>query len=1782
MQPPYRGPYDEDDDPDELPPRSPLDLRNSYRNVADAGDRGQRARDDDRPGVTRSGLPVRPGGSAPDKKASDKPDKDKGGGLGLPFRRDKDDSAKNSPPSRSPFGVRGDDLHDTGGGRKLPFGRGGDKKPDKKPSDQKSGGGLGLPVRKGDSDRDRKPGSASAGGKESGGRLGGLFGGKGKDDKQEDRPARPAFGGSPPGGAGRSPGGKPYEEKRGRFGGLLGGKDKDDKKTDDKKSARPGDAPPRRGPFDGLDDERASRGFGSGAPRSGDSPLRSPGSGLPGDRSPAQRSPLGGAPGFGDRDRDRGPLGGPSRSPLGEGGVPRRSPLSPPDDDQDDVVGPMARPAGLGASRPQDRPALGGGLDRTDRFGAGARPGGPPEQRPPQRSPLGGGPDRDEADRPRSGVLPGLPARRGEEKAPSREPAPPGPKASRPTSRALPQTSKAPRIVKHGMDLDRKLDLIGVSLVAFALVVFFAVLPSMSFGLLPPVTGGLTGTINHFLSQLFGWGKIIWPLTSAVIGIWLMMRYFGGQMFDVDFFRVVGAVSLYACALTWLHFFELVNDPAPTVEAFRVISRHVAVELGEGGGWFGHQFYLLLLSQLGDWGAVSVMIAWLVASLMLTFDVSLVELGQFFGAMLAAFNVSPAQRARKREAQATADAATVGVTRPGETGPARPRQMPLAPGAPGAGAEGSAAASADATGARSLPVIRKPSGAGTDVAAPGAPPADKPPATAGEAAKPAADLAKEERGGLFGRKLPGLRRSGAPEAAGSEASEARPPEGGGNALAAAAAAGTGLAAGKLGRFLRRDHAAEDETPAKGAAASPGAAADHAAPAPVTSENGAPDAAPGEPPRRMSGFTLPTRDRPGRPLPFAAPAGEPDDLDDEDDADDTGEPEEAPDTPGATDTELAANAPRRPLRAAVDETPPGGLAIRPSQRVEPVSDAPSAGPEADAARSLPFANPYRARPAFGAPGTTQTPDTNETPDAGPAAESTADDIEPPVRSTGAPVRPGREDSAPPRRTLPFSSGAPRPPAEEPPSRPPLAHSTPRPERPAESERVRSFLDGINLPSRPVSDGEKRDEPPAAPANDRSTDTSAERDPAPPRGSGLGNLIGGAALAGAALAGASALGGHREPEPAPDDEPAVDPPARPARPSLRAESPRFGGLRASITGRAAAEVAGEDEDDEDDLDLLDGEDEDEEDAPPLFETPARPKGIVRPPQRPMGSVTPPPSDAGVRAANEHTARLAREDTGQTQPSDDFTRRARVDVPERPKRGDESKPVSHTHKPKRVDYTLPDITTLKAGKEQRVNDEVLIKKAQVIEDTLASFGAPGRVVEVNPGPVVTQFGVEPDYLVNRTGKKMRVKVGSIARLDADLALALAAKSIRIEAPVPGKGFVGIEVPNDELTLVTLRDVIESPEFKRIDSKLAIALGLGVDGTPVAADLTAMPHLLIAGTTGSGKSVCVNAIITCLLVNNSPRDVQFIMVDPKRVELTGYNGIPHLVSDVVVDLERIVGVLQAVQREMEARYQRFADTASRNIMDYNRKFPDEKMPYLVVVIDELADLMMLAPDETERLLARLAQMARATGIHLIISTQRPSVDIITGLIKANFPARIAFAVASSVDSRVILDQPGAEKLLGRGDMLYQSPDAAAPLRMQGVYVSDEEINGIINHWRQQKAQHGAPSARGMYFNVAPMDGGRSGGSVPMRGENGQPTFWDGGSALSFDDEDDGSDEDELYRQAVEVVQNLGKASISLLQRRLRIGYTRAARLIDLMEQEGIVGPAESGSKPREVLKFD
>ncbi|GAP07208.1 MAG TPA: DNA translocase FtsK [Anaerolinea thermolimosa] len=461
---------------------------------------------------------------------------------------------------------------------------------------------------------------------------------------------------------------------------------------------------------------------------------------------------------------------------------------------------------------------------------------------------------------------------------------------------------------------------------------------------------------------------------------------------------------------------------------------------------------------------------------------------------------------------------------------------------------------------------------------------------------------------------------------------------------------------------------------------------------------------------------------------------------------------------------------------------------------------------------------------------------------------------------------------------------------------------------------------------------------------------------------------------------------------------------------------------------------------------------------------------------------------------------------------------------------------------------------------------ERARLIEETLASFGAPAHVVEIHHGPTVTQYGVEPDFVESRSGR-MRVRVSKIVSLADDLALALAAPRIRIQAPVPGRSYVGIEVPNVEVSRVKLREVMESEAFKKINSPLRIAIGKDVAGKPVAYDLTAMPHLLIAGTTGSGKSVCVNALLTCLLIQNSPNELRLILVDPKRVELTGYNGIPHLLAPVVVDAERVVGALQWVQREMDARYHRFSQVGVRNIAEYNRK-NTPGLPYLVVLVDELADLMMLAPDETERSLTRLAQLARATGIHLVLATQRPSVDVVTGLIKANFPARIAFAVASGIDSRVILDQPGAERLLGRGDMLFQAPDAPAPVRLQGVHVADTEIQRLVDFWKIQdynlRLARQAPAADGTAEPVR-MD-------LPLSTPLTQ--------APLFDEELGSKSGDPLLEEAIRIVREEGRASISMLQRKLRIGYTRAARLIDAMEDQGIVGPAQPTSQVREVLQ--
>ena len=489
----------------------------------------------------------------------------------------------------------------------------------------------------------------------------------------------------------------------------------------------------------------------------------------------------------------------------------------------------------------------------------------------------------------------------------------------------------------------------------------------------------------------------------------------------------------------------------------------------------------------------------------------------------------------------------------------------------------------------------------------------------------------------------------------------------------------------------------------------------------------------------------------------------------------------------------------------------------------------------------------------------------------------------------------------------------------------------------------------------------------------------------------------------------------------------------------------------------------------------------------------------------------------------------------------------------------------------YELPAITLLNGVVEQRQmrQEDVVEELASKVERTLRSFRVDAEVrrSDISVGPTVIRIGIRPiekikrDYrghvVVDEDGEPViaRTRVSRIMALQNDLALDLEAKTIRMEAPVPGRPYVGVEIPNKHSRLVTLREILASKEYEesRRKSKLTVALGRDVTGRARVGDLSRFPHLLIAGATGSGKSVCVNSIIACMLMQATPEDVRFLMIDPKMVELTGFNGIPHLLAPVVTEVEKVVGVLKRGVIEMERRYRLFNKLGVRNLEAY-RKLREQKpeleiLPNIVIFIDELADLMMAAPDEVESLICRLAQLARATGIHLVVATQRPSVDVITGLIKANIPTRISFMVSSAVDSRTILDMGGAERLLGRGDMLYMPVDAGKPERIQGTFLADEELERIVDHWRQ---------------------------TTRLPGPAQQP--WE----LDEDDEDDEPEEDDLLDDAEEVVREAGKASASLLQNKLRVGYSRAARLIDQLEARGVIGPAMPGGRPRDVLPDD
>ena len=530
---------------------------------------------------------------------------------------------------------------------------------------------------------------------------------------------------------------------------------------------------------------------------------------------------------------------------------------------------------------------------------------------------------------------------------------------------------------------------------------------------------------------------------------------------------------------------------------------------------------------------------------------------------------------------------------------------------------------------------------------------------------------------------------------------------------------------------------------------------------------------------------------------------------------------------------------------------------------------------------------------------------------------------------------------------------------------------------------------------------------------------------------------------------------------------------------------------------------------------------------------------------------PEDKKAKKAEE---KVSAEELMAKEAGENLREKPANEKPEKKKEEEEGPPVSTDEIAKEIEAVKPQfeykfpplelLTEKKGDTGAPVKSEDLRESAKKLIDTLKSFGVEAKVLEVSRGPAVTRFEIQPSA---------GVKVSKIVNLADDIALNLAAYGVRIEAPIPGKAAVGIEIPNKAVSMVSLKEVIGSKEFQSFKSKTAFALGKDISGKPIISDISKMPHLLIAGTTGSGKSVCINTLITSIIYKASPDEVKLLMIDPKVVELGVYNGIPHLLIPVVTDPRKAAGALNWAVTEMVKRYKTFADCNVRDIAGYNEYAETEglrKLEKIVIIIDELSDLMMVAPHDVEDAICRLAHMARAAGMHLVIATQRPSVDVITGLIKANVPSRIAFTVSNQIDSRTILDMMGAEKLLGRGDMLFLPVGASKPTRIQGAFVSDKEVEHIVEFIK--------------------------GDFEPDYDEDILEKIENGDKADA--EEDDGGDCDELLNQAIEMVVDCGQASVSLVQRKLKVGYARAGRIIDQMETRGIVGPHE-GSKPRQVL---
>jgi len=1464
-----------------------------------------------------------------------------------------------------------------------------------------------------------------------------------------------------------------------------------------------------------------------------------------GDKPAAPKSSGGGLGGLtsrlplGNRDKSASPSrpGGGQKSGGGLGGLTSRLPFGK----KDDKPGSGARP-GMGSSPSSS---------------TGARPGAAPS----------GGESRSFLNRGGSAAARPATTRSGAKSEGGLSRFLPflGQKGEKKPAAAKPRTSKAPKVQGEGLSLDSKLDILGVGLVLGSLALFFS---SLS-----PNKGQLTEAINNWLGQVFGWGAVAIPVAMLAVGIWLIARHFGEEAPVVPTLRVIGIVMVYIGALLVLQFidtFNYVGDRQVLTLSDLKNQIQVSWELfRSGGGYVGGQLYYLLVENLGEVGAFFIIAGWLIVGIMFTLSISAAELAMIIISVGRSFNDARRQRAARRAAAvaalqaeqmaAIATAPSVSIAKPevealpGGTVPALPAAAESAPALP----ERNIAIN---IGGRSLPTP----GAAEPV------PVERRPGAQGATSPLQPARAEATSGGGVGSALGARLRGALP---GGKAGDKAP------AAEKAAETAKPSSAGIRDRLFGRGAKQETSAPAT-AAASPGTSTEV-----VRTGRGevsvSPAVASAAPAAVPSAPKTPTLDTP--------PAAEPARLSD------------LMRPASGSDSGLKPTAPP-PVRPAYGSgtSAPGGAGK------SVFGGAVSSGSAASGTTDRPAA-PSGARP-FGAAEPSKASILNR-PTRPILDDDESDDSEELIAKPAASVAPPAPPKAPEKTAEELEAERL---ASLPPARPRGTGPLPR------ADENKSRFGATTFGSKPAAATT-----PTSPA-ERQDRLNAIRS---------GNLA------------------EVKPEDALEKDDKAEKRTQPAA------SPFGHGDKTAGAKPAARMPSALDDEDIDEFDLDDEEVEDEAIAPaakpatvspfsslnktgdkapaspsaPRPFSPAASSGDGKPATpRPEGEgtgvratpadKTPQPTAAFWKSPAENAAAtgLPVSATAAKPPASSFGKPTQPPgVPEPPRPAAAStEPVINTPRPaeppppsagvgrnapagvkRRKEWKLPNTSNLlMPGSDQEFDRESLLKRARLIEDTLNSFGAPGKVVEVNTGPVITQFGVEPDYLVARGGKKNRVKVGAIAQLDKDLQLALGAKSIRIEAPVPGKGYVGIEVPNEEASLVSLRDVMESDEFKRIDSPLTIALGQSVDGTPVAADLSVMPHLLIAGTTGSGKSVCVNAIITSLLIRNTPDVVKFIMVDPKRVELTGYNGIPHLVAPVVVELERIVGVLKWVTREMDERYKRFSNAGARNIEDFNKHLRegDERMPYIIVIIDELADLMMLAPDETERVITRIAALARATGIHLVIATQRPSVDVVTGLIKANFPARIAFAVAGGVDSRVILDQPGAEKLLGRGDMLYMSGDSPAALRLQGVFVSDTEINNINRYWRAQVADDEVAS-RPISQLVLDNTVAEPARSVTAGSERSQiqQAFWerDNGPSSSVtslpgsangDDDPGGGQDDELYEEAVELVRRLNKASVSLLQRRLRIGYTRAARLIDVMEEQGIVGPATEGSKPREVLPLD